>query len=207
MKKNFPPDFDYTLIRSEERILKIRQVLEKRQSDFCLVLENVHDPHNLSAVLRSCDAVGIFEVCLVYHSGQEAPKLVESSSASARKWLNYKSFEDIESCYKYLRNSGKKIFTTHMGKDSRDLYSMDLTQPIALVFGNEHSGVSEQAYKLADGNFLIPQIGMVQSLNISVAAAVTLYEAYRQKKNAGHYEKSNFDSNVFEKLFQEWLSK
>lgn len=207
MKKNFPPDFDYTLIRSEERILKIRQVLEKRQSDFCLVLENIHDPHNLSAVLRSCDAVGIFEVCLVYHSGQEPPKLIESSSASARKWLNYKSFEDIESCYKYLRNGGKKIFTTHMGKDSRDLYSLDLTQPIALVFGNEHSGVSEQAYKLADGNFLIPQIGMVQSLNISVAAAVTLYEAYRQKKNAGHYEKSNFSSVEFEKHFQEWLSK
>lgn len=205
--KKFPENFDYSLIRTEERIEKIRRVLEKRQSDFSLVLENVHDPHNLSAVLRSCDAVGVFEVCLVYHSGQEVPKLAESSSASARKWVNHKIFHDIESCYSYLRSNNKKILTTHMAQDSQDLYSLNLTQPLALVFGNEHSGVSEQAFKLADGNFLIPQVGMVQSLNISVAAAVTLFEVFRQKRNAGQYDSCNFSQAEFDRHFQDWLSR
>jgi tRNA (guanosine-2'-O-)-methyltransferase len=207
MMKKFPDNFDYSLIRTEERINKIRQVLEKRQSDFSLVLENVHDPHNLSAVFRSCDAVGIFEVCLVYHSGQEMPKLVESSSASARKWVNHKHFTDIPSCYAYLRENGKKILTTHMAQDSQDLYDLDLTQPIALVFGNEHSGVSEDAFRLADGNFLIPQVGMVQSLNISVAAAVTLFEVFRQKRNAGQYDTCSFPQDVFNRHLQDWLSR
>jgi tRNA (guanosine-2'-O-)-methyltransferase len=94
-----------------------------------------------------------------------------------------------------------------MGKDSKDLYSLDFTVPIALVFGNEHSGVSEDAYKLADGNFLIPQVGMVQSLNISVAAAVTLFEVFRQKRNAGHYDSCRFTQETFVQHFQNWLSK
>lgn len=205
--KRFPPNFDFSSIRTNERILKIRQVLEKRQSDFCLVLENIHDPHNLSAVLRSCDAVGVFEVCLIYNSGQDVPKLAESSSASARKWVNTKQFEDVESCYNYLKESGKKIYTTHMGQNSQNLYNLNLTEPVALVFGNEHDGVSEDAYKLADGNFLIPQVGMVQSLNISVAAAVALFEAFRQKSNAGHYSSVQFSEDVFNRHFQNWLSK
>ncbi|OGU60307.1 MAG: hypothetical protein A2X64_03690 [Ignavibacteria bacterium GWF2_33_9] len=205
--KKFPENFDYSLIRTEERINKIRQVLEKRRSDFSLVLENVHDPHNLSAVLRSCDAVGVFEVCFLYHSGQELPKLAESSSASARKWINHKIFNDVDSCYSYLRDAGKKIYTTHMAQDSQDLYNMDLTQPIALVFGNEHAGVSEEAFTKADGNFLIPQVGMVQSLNISVAAAVTLFEVFRQKRNAGQYNSPDFSHAEYDQHLQDWLSR
>lgn len=205
--KTFPNNFDFSLIRTEDRVNKIRQVLEKRQPDFSLVLENVHDPHNLSAVLRSCDAVGVFEICLLYHSGQEVPKLAESSSASARKWIYTKSFDNVKECYDYLHSQNKKILTTHLAQDSTDLYSIDFTQPMALVFGNEHSGVSEEAYKLADGNFIIPQVGMVQSLNISVAAAVSVFEVFRQKRLAEHYEKIQFPPEVFKQELQKWLSK
>jgi tRNA (guanosine-2'-O-)-methyltransferase len=158
-------------------------------------------------VLRSCDAVGVFEVCFLYHSGQELPKLAESSSASARKWINYKFFDNIDDCYNYLRNDGKKIYTTHMAQDSQNLYELDLIQPVALVFGNEHAGVTEEAYTKADGNFLIPQVGMVQSLNISVAAGVCLFEAFRQKRNAGHYDSIRFPQEVFDQHYQNWLSK
>jgi len=182
-------------------------VLNKRQPDFSLVLENVHDPHNLSAVLRSCDAVGILEVCLLYHSGQSMPGLADSSSASARKWLNFRHFTSVADCFNYLRQSGKKIYTTHMGKPAMDLYDMDLTIPIALVFGNEHSGVSDEAFELADGNFLIPQIGMVQSLNISVAAAISVYEVFRQKRIAGHFQKPKLPEDQFNSMLKEWLLK
>lgn len=198
---------DFDLLGTEQRVSKIRSVLEKRQPDFCLVLENVHDPHNLSAVLRSCDAVGIMEVCLLYHSGQAMPGLADSSSASARKWLNFVHFTSVAGCFDYLHQSGKKIYTTHMGKPALDLYEMDLTIPIALVFGNEHSGVSQEAYELADGNFLIPQIGMVQSLNISVAAAISVYEAFRQKRLAGHFQKPKLPPNQLNSMLKEWLLK
>lgn len=198
---------NFDLLGTEQRVSKIRSVLQKRQPDFSLVLENVHDPHNLSAVLRSCDAVGVFEVCLLYHSGQTMPGLADSSSASARKWLTFKQFTNVQECYDYLHQSGKKIFTTHMGRDAQDLYEMDLTQPIALVFGNEHSGVSEEAFNLADGNFLIPQVGMVQSLNISVAAAISVYEVFRQKRLAGQYNETKLPEEIFNSKLKEWLLK
>lgn len=192
------------IYKSEDRVNKIRSVLDKRQPDFSLVLENINDQHNLSAVLRSCDAVGILEICMVYHSGQKMPRISSTSSATSSKWIYTKKFDDIQSCYAYLRSSGKKILTTHLSKDAESLYSIDLTQPIALVFGNEHSGVSDQAWKQADGNFIIPQVGMIQSLNISVAAAVSVFEAFRQKSVAGHYNESRLLAETYKKVFKEW---
>ena len=200
--KKFVPEY-----RTEERKEKMKKVLEKRQPDITLVLENVHDPHNVSAVLRSCDATGLLEVNFVYYGGQKFPKLGEKSSASARKWVYQKKFDSIKDCYDSLRKENKKIYTTNMSKDAVSLYDLDLTQPVALVFGNEHKGVSEEATELADGNFLIPQVGVIQSLNISVAAAVTLYEAFRQRYKAGFYNKTRLEPEQFEKILFEWLSK
>jgi len=193
--------------RTDERIEKFKRVLEKRTDKLTIVLENVHDPHNVSAVIRSCDAVGILEISLVYNSGQVFPKLEERSSASAKKWVNQRHYTNIEDCYHHLRKEGKKIYTTNMSHDAVSLYSMDLTQPVALVFGNEHAGVSDEATKLADGNFLIPQVGLIQSLNISVACAVSLFEAFRQRQIAGLYEQNQFEPDVFNKYLEEWLSK
>lgn len=195
------------LLGTKQRVDKIRSVLLNRQPDFSLVLENVHDPHNLSAVLRSCDAVGVFEVCLLYHSGQAMPGLADSSSASARKWLQFKHFDNVQECFTYLHQSGKKIYTTYLGVSSQELYDLDLTQPIALVFGNEHSGISEEAYNHADGNFFIPQVGMVQSLNISVAAAISVYEVFRQKRIVGHYNKLKLPEEQYNSILKEWLLK
>ena len=193
--------------RSEHRKEKIVQVLSKRQPTLTIVAENISDIHNFSAMLRSCDAVGVFEVCLVYNKDIKMPKLGKKSSASAKKWINIRKFDTIEDCYKSLREEGKKIYTTHLSKDSLSLYELDLTQSVALVFGNEHKGVSEEAVKLADGNFLIPQVGMIQSLNISVACAVSLYEAFRQRHIAGMYDKIQFPKEQFDLLTEKWLAK
>jgi tRNA (guanosine-2'-O-)-methyltransferase len=193
--------------RTEKRWEKVRSVVEKRQPDLTIVLENLNDPHNFSAVLRSCDAVGIMNIHMVYYGSQPFPKLGNKSSASAKKWIDIHRYDSISGCYNALRAENIKIFTTHMAKDSVSLYELNLTQPVALVFGNEHAGVSDEAVRLADGNFLIPQVGMIQSLNISVAAAVTLYEAYRQKMMAGHYEKPKLQGKEFIELHDEYLKR
>jgi tRNA (guanosine-2'-O-)-methyltransferase len=178
---------------SDDRSEKIYACVSRRQPSLSIVLENVHDPHNVSAVLRSCDAVGVMDVHLVYHSGQSFPELGEKSSASARKWVLTHKHSSIDECYDCLRKEGKKILTTGMGNEARSLYAIDFTEPIAIVFGNEHAGVSEEAILKADGNMLIPQVGMIQSLNISVACAVTLYEAFRQRSINGMYDSIQMD--------------
>ena len=193
--------------RTEARTEKIRRVLSKRQLDLTVVLENVHDPHNVSAVIRSCDAVGIYEVFLIYHSGQKFPDLSKKSSASAIKWVKLNFFDNVEKCFLALRQRGFKIFTTSLKADSISLYELNLAEPVALVFGNEHSGVSEEAISLADGNFLIPQVGMVESLNISVACAVSLYEAFRQRLVAGKYDIPQLVGDKFKEIFEIWLRK
>jgi tRNA (guanosine-2'-O-)-methyltransferase len=175
----------------EERKNRIESVLLKRQGNLTVVMENVHDPHNISAVMRTCDSVGIQEIYVLNSVIPRHDYFGVKSSSSAAKWLTVHHFSNTALCFSALRNKFDLIYTTHLGVDSVELYDIDFTQSIALVFGNEHDGVSEEAQKLSDGNFMIPQMGMIKSLNISVACAVTIYEALRQKKNAGHYDNTN----------------
>jgi len=187
-----------------ERREKLQSVLSKRQNDITIVLENVFDPHNISAVMRTCDAVGVQELYVLNTKIPPHKKWGAKSSSSAAKWLTVYQFENAEECFAELRKKYSKILTTHLSSDAVNLYEIDLTQPVALVFGNEHSGVSEEIRSLADGNFIIPQSGIIRSLNISVACAVTLYEAYRQKALAGHYDKTKLTGEVLKNLMDKW---
>lgn len=187
-----------------ERRNKLTAVLEKRQPDLTVVLENVFDPHNISAVMRTCDAVGVQEVYIITNKIPRHKKWGARSSSSAAKWLTVHQFENAEECFAELRKKYSKILTTHLSSDAVNLYEVNMTEPIALVFGNEHSGVSDEIRLLADGNFIIPQAGIIQSLNISVACAVTLYEAYRQKSLAGHYNRDNMDNAMKQELLKQW---
>lgn len=187
-----------------ERRKKLQAVLSKRQNDITVVLENVFDPHNISAVMRTCDAVGVQEVYVLNTKIPRHKKWGARSSSSAAKWLTVHQFENAEQCFLSLRKKYSKILTTHLSSDAVNLYAIDFTEPLALVFGNEHSGVSEEIRKLADGNFIIPQEGIIRSLNISVACAVTLYEAYRQKSKSGHYDKTKLDGEMLSGLLNEW---
>ena len=187
-----------------ERHDKLLQVLSKRRPDLTVVLENVFDPHNISAVMRTCDAVGVQEVFILNNRIPRHKKWGARSSSSAAKWLTVYQFEDPEACFSALRNKYSKILTTHLSSDAVSLHEIDMTEPIALVFGNEHSGVSDEIRAMADGNFIIPQVGIIRSLNISVACAVTLYEAFRQKNSAGHYDQPRFDHEMKQGLLKEW---
>jgi tRNA (guanosine-2'-O-)-methyltransferase len=187
-----------------ERQKKIESVLAKRQNNLTVVLENVFDPHNISAVMRSCDAVGIMEIYVLNTKIPRHTKWGERSSSSAHKWLTVHQHTDIVECLQELKKKYEKIFTTHLSSDAVSLYEVDLTENVALVFGNEHDGVSEELRNLCDGNFIIPQVGMIRSLNISVACAVTLYEAFRQKQKAGHYQKQSLTVEEYTSLSNEW---
>jgi len=187
-----------------ERTERLASVLNKRQDDITVVLENVYDPHNISAVMRTCDAVGVQEIFILNTKIPRHKKWGAKSSSSAAKWLTVHQFDDAGQCFSSLRKRYSSILTTYLGNDSIGLHQLDLTKSIALVFGNEHSGVSDEIRQLADGNFVIPQAGIIQSLNISVACAVTLYEAYRQKILAGHYEHKKLDDARYNQLLKEW---
>lgn len=187
-----------------ERKNKLLNVLSKRQSNLTVVMENVQDPHNISAVMRTCDAVGIQDIYILNTKIPRHKKWGAKSSSSAAKWLTVHQFDDLEKCVSELRKSYSKIYTTHLSTDAISLYEIDFIESIALVFGNEHEGVTEELRKQADGNFIIPQMGIIQSLNISVACAVSIYEAFRQKNNAGHYGASSLSKETMNTLMMQW---
>jgi len=173
-----------------QRLQRFTEVVKRRQPDFTVILENVHDPHNIAAVLRSCDSVGITEIYVLFTEQGLTPeriKMGKRSSAGAKRWVEVNLFDDLQHCFTVVRKKYKRILSAHLDDQAENLFDLELSGPVALLFGNEHDGVSEEANGMADGSFIIPQQGMVQSLNISVACAVTLYEAMRQRLRAGRY--------------------
>lgn len=192
--------------RTEKRIEKIRAVISKRQTSLKIILENIHDPHNVSAIFRTCDAAGIPIVSLLYNI-EPFPKIGKKSSASAFKWIEREKFKSVEECYKQLRSEGYKIYVSSISVDAKDLYKIDFTGKSAIVMGNEHRGVSKEAEDLADEKFYIPMYGMVQSLNVSVSAAITIYEALRQRTAKGMYDKSELNKEQIEELINKWSKK
>lgn len=176
-----------------ERLQKFRRVVSQRQTDLTVILENVTDMHNIGAVLRSCDSVGITEIFVLNteaHLATDQIIIGKKTASGARKWVDVHYYTDPTACFKHVRQKCQVVLSTSLGKNATGLFELDLTESVAFLFGNEHAGLSAEVAKFADGNFTIPQVGMVESLNISVACAVTLYEAYRQRKLKGFYGKN-----------------
>ena len=193
-------------MKSEARQKKIYTVLSRRQPDATIVMENIHDPHNVSAIFRSADAVGIPEVQLVY-TNTEFPRIGKKSSSSANKWVTKRRFASVKECYDALHGEGYTIYATRLDANAKPLYEVDFTKKIAIVMGNEHAGVSDDAAAFADGTIMIPMMGMIQSLNVSVAAAVSLYEMLRQRLAAGRYDTTGYEKDAFDAIHTEWLDK
>ena len=187
-----------------ERYQRLLEVLKGRQPDLTVVLENVFDPHIISAVMRTCDAVGVQDIFFLNTRIPRHKKWGAKSSSSANKWLTVHQFDDAERCFEAVRQRYSTILTTHLDTDAVSLYDIDFSGSLALVFGNEHSGVSGEIRALADGNFQIPQVGIIRSLNISVACAVSLYEAFRQKTAAGHYNRDDLGSVWKKEIAERW---
>lgn len=188
---------------TQERYRRLVEVSARRQTDVSVVAENLTDPHNISALMRSADAFGIQTVDVIGQPEefQGHPK----TSSSAREWLTIRNHPTIQSCFQKLRSEGKRVYATRLDPQAKSIFAIDWTVPCAIVMGNEHSGVSEAAARLADEAVYIPMVGMVQSLNVSVATAVILAELFRQRLAAGLY-----GSEMREKqqaLLQDWLER
>jgi tRNA (guanosine-2'-O-)-methyltransferase len=192
--------------RTPQRLEKIRRVLEKRQKDLALVLSNIHDKHNVSAIYRSCDAFGVPEVHL-YYTDTAFPVPAEASSASARKWVATERHKNSASLFAALKARNMRVYATGFSKKARPLAEFDFTLPSAVILGNEHGGVSEELVSLADAELYVPMYGMIQSFNVSVAAALILYEASRQRLRAGLYARPSFSARELEELFELWSEK
>lgn len=188
---------------NKRRFDRINQVLARRQPDLTIVAENVHKPHNLSAIIRSCDAVGIGRVHAVNPTGGVAT--FSETSASADKWVELLVHRDLNLLVDDLREDGMQLFAAHLSAEAVDYRDVDYTKPVALLLGNEKDGVSPRAASLADQHVIIPMLGMVQSLNVSVAAAVILFEAQRQRREAGLYDAPRLPEATRQRLAFEWL--
>lgn len=192
----------------ERRLQKFKSVISKRQDDLVVILENIWDPHNIGAILRSCDSVGVHKVYLINTDPKlQNEKLYQklSSASGASKWLQIKFFTEVEKAVDELHQLTYKIYTTHLSASAVSIYNIDFTQKVAIAFGNEHDGISEQLLNLSDGNMIIPQYGMVQSLNISVACAVCLFEISRQRQSKGMYDQDFQENNqIHVELFEKY---
>lgn len=192
--------------RTLNRVRRIRDVLEKRQSDLTLVINNIHDPHNVSAILRSCDAFGVPKVHLLYTSNV-FPAPGKKSSASAKKWVERINHTGIPELLITLNYQGLIPVRTGFSQKAVPVYKWDFTKPTAIILGNEHSGVEADLQTEVDHEIYIPMQGMVQSLNVSVAAAIMLYEAFRQRNEAGFYLHPSFSAQEMEEYFEKWIER
>ena len=189
---------------TKERKEKVKRILSLRQPDLRVVLEEVKNTHNASAVIRTCDAAGILYVDII-SSSQEPFPINEAISTRAEKWLTFQSYTSTKECLSQLKEKGFKIAATHLKANAIPYTDLDYTKPIALVFGNETDGISDEALDLSDYVIKIPMIGMVQSLNLSVSVGIILYEAMKQRKAKGYYNKSRLLNAEFETYLRDWL--
>ncbi len=191
---------------TDKRKQRIDAVLAKRQNDLTLVFDNIWDPHNVSAVLRSCDAFGISDVHL-YYTDSQWPDLGKKSSASAKKWINRTRHIDAGSMIDTLKANGGQILRTGFSETARPVMDFDFTKPTAFILSNEHRGTAPEIAELVPDEIYIPMQGMVQSFNVSVAAAIILYEAFTQREKAGMYDTPSYEAEELEALKQEWYKR
>ncbi|MFA6410623.1 MAG: RNA methyltransferase [Candidatus Buchananbacteria bacterium] len=190
---------------TQKRLEKIKKVVANRQAGLILVLEDIHDPHNASAILRTADAFGIQNVYFIFEQEKYYnPKRVgKSSSSTANKWLDFKVFRSTKVCLGQLKKQGYKTVATVLADQAKDIYHTKFGEnKIAILLGNEHRGLSLVAIKMADKKIYIPMLGMVQSLNVSVSAAIVIAEICRQRqKSKKKYNLSNKEKQKLIKNF------
>jgi len=189
-------------VTTPRRFHRVRAVLDRRQPDLTVLLEDVQVPRNLAAILRSCDAAGVFAAHAVWPSGRL--KLSRPASGGTRKWVPVVRHRTLADGIGHLRECGFRILAAHPAAGAADFRSVDCARPTAFLLGTEETGVTPEAAAAADGWVAIPMAGMVTSLNVSVAAALLLFEAARQRQAAGLYAASRLDPEVYARTLFEW---
>lgn len=178
-----------------ERFLKIKDMLSRRQSDLTIVMEEVHKSHNLAAMVRTCDAMGIHSAHAVIP--KKGYRDFNGTAKGSGRWVDVSHYDNVESCITKLRGEGKRIVCAHLSEEAVDYREEDYTKPMAVLFGQELYGVTDKAAGLVDGHIIIPMMGMVESYNVSVSAAIILSEAQRQRQNAGMYDSQSLNDKDF----------
>jgi len=186
-----------------QRFRRIESVLRRRQPDLTVVMENVHKGHNFSAVLRTCDAAGIFEAhaVLPHLRGVSQPGF---PPVRTRRWVRAHKYGTIEEATAVVRHHGCQVLAAHLSEEAVDFRSADYTRPTAILLGQEKFGVTNEGLACCDGQIVIPMQGMTESLNVSVAAAVILAEAQRQRQAVGLYETCRIDPEIYRTTLFEW---
>ncbi|RUM50720.1 MAG: tRNA (guanine-N2)-dimethyltransferase [Hydrogenothermus sp.] len=190
---------------TEKRLKKIKKVLEKRQKDLQVFTDNVKNQHNFSAILRTCDATGV--LYLYYRFLGQGNLINEEITMGSHKWVIHTEVKDLDKFFKQKKEEGFQILATYLSEDSIDFRSIDYTKPTLIVAGNEIQGVSEEVLKYADKKIIIPMYGMAQSLNVSVATAVILYEAQRQREKKGMYDKPSLTEEEINQIIKKWSTE
>lgn len=185
---------------SPERYTRIREMLARRQTDLTVCMEMVHKPHNVSAVVRSCDAVGIHRVHAVW---DEKTRLMNGTAMGSQIWVKADTHSSIGDAVSELKQQNMQVLVTNLCDTSVDFREIDYTKPTAILLGQEKDGATQEAIDLADQSIVIPMNGMVQSLNVSVAAAIVLYEAQRQREAAGMYDKQTLPESECQRILFE----
>jgi len=185
---------------SPERYARIRDFLSLRQPSLTLCLEQLHKPHNVSAIVRSCDAVGVYEVHAVW---DKKPDIRKSTAMGSENWVYTQEHLCIEDAVSHLKTQKMQVLVTNLSENAVDFRDIDYTLPTAIILGQEKYGATQEAIAAADQDIIIPMVGMVQSLNVSVAAALILYEAQRQRQLAGMYNVQQLTEKACQKMLFE----
>ena len=185
-----------------ERARRIRAGLDQRQPDLRVVTDSVHKGHNLSAIVRSCDAFGVLWLHAVV--GDEDFRTFRSTAMGSQRWVEIQRHPDVTHAVAPLRAEGFQVVVAHRCGTSVDYREVDYTRPTAILMGAEKQGPSDTALALADRPVVIPMVGMVESFNVSVATALLLAEAFRQRQAAGCYAARRLDAETHRRLFFEW---
>lgn len=189
---------------SRSRFSRVVEVLNARQPDLTVVLDGVHKPHNLSAIVRTCDAVGVLDVHAVQRDGVKLPVLNGTAQGSGR-WVRVQRHPSFAEAHGLLKQQGYQTLAAHLSDQAVDFRSIDFTQPTAVILGAEKFGVDERTADLVDRHIIIPMHGMVESLNVSVANALILYEAQTQRERAAMYDASRLPDGEYQSLLFQWL--
>ena len=186
------------------RFKRIKSVLNKRIQNLTVLVEGVSKPHNLSAILRTCDAAGVFEANFICNKNEV--KTFNSTAQGSQKWVNLNNHSSSIDAAKKLKKKGFKLFGTTLNKKSIDYRKLDFTQNTCFILGAEKWGLSEDLIAEVDECIYIPMYGMVQSLNVSVAASILLFEAIRQRDRVGLLPKNGegIDQQKYQKTLFEW---
>lgn len=184
------------------RLKRLRQVLDRRQPDLTVFMEGVHKPHNLNAIARTCDAVGVLEAHAL--SGNPRVTSRDKAAAGVRKWLGIRTHASLKTAYDHLKARDFQLIAAHPAPGARDFREIDYTRPTAVVVGAELHGLSQRAVEQADVCIHVPMMGMVASLNVSVATALILFEAQRQRTQAGFYDTPRLAPERYRHVLFEW---